>query len=83
MTTRSMAMSQLSLKIWHFKVDICGGNQLKNDSHKRALLGCKLRKVTSKQKIIEKKRFYVQKYEKNWNQKIKSKILYKFLIRSY
>ena len=62
-------MSKLSLKIWNFKVDFRGGNQLKKMMFTKDLFSRrKLRKVFKK-KIIEKKGFYVEKYEKNWKSK--------------
>ena len=66
---RSKVMSNLSLKMWNFKADFRGGNQLKimmvtKDLSSRR----KLRKVFKKI-FFEKMRFYVQKYEKNWKSK--------------
>ena len=42
---------------------------LKNDGHKRPLLEAQLEESFQKKKVIEKKGFYDQKYEKNWKSK--------------
>ena len=66
---RSKVMSNLSLKMWNFKAHFRGGNRLKKMMVTKDLSSRrKLRKVFKK-KIIEKKGFYDQKYEKNWKSK--------------
>ena len=65
-----LVMGNLSLKIWNFKANFRGGNQLKITMVKKTLSSrCKLRKVFNFFFFFKKILFYVQKYEKNWKSK--------------